>query len=74
LPDPPRVTRYHSLVVADGALPDCLRVTACGEKGEITALAHREWPMAGVQFPPEAVLTEHGHELLRNLLRSSGRP
>ena len=74
LPDPLRVTRYHSLIVEDEALPDCLEVTARSEEGEIMALAHRTQPTVGVQFHPEAVLTEHGHDLLRNFLRlrSSG--
>lgn len=72
LPDPLRVTRYHSLIVEDAALPDCLEVTARSEEGEIMALAHRTQPTVGVQFHPEAVLTEHGHDLLRNFLRNTG--
>ncbi|MFO1073944.1 MAG: aminodeoxychorismate/anthranilate synthase component II [Geminicoccaceae bacterium] len=68
LPDPLRVTRYHSLIVRDRGLPDCLAVTARSEEGEIMALAHRTHPIHGVQFHPEAVLTEHGHDLLRNFL------
>ena len=73
LPDPLRVTRYHSLIVEDEGLPDCLQVTARSEEGEIMALAHRAQPVVGVQFHPEAVLTEHGHALLRNFL-SLARP
>jgi anthranilate synthase/aminodeoxychorismate synthase-like glutamine amidotransferase len=69
LPSPLRVTRYHSLIVEDENLPESLRVTARSEEGEIMALAHREHPVHGVQFHPEAVLTEHGHALLRNFLR-----
>ena len=61
-------TRYHSLIVEDEGLPDCLEVTARSEEGEIMALAHRTQPVVGVQFHPEAVLTEHGHDLLRNFL------
>jgi para-aminobenzoate synthetase component 2 len=68
LPNPLRVTRYHSLVVRDARLPDCLEVTARSEEGEIMALRHREHPVAGVQFHPEAVLTQEGHRLLRNFL------
>jgi anthranilate synthase/aminodeoxychorismate synthase-like glutamine amidotransferase len=68
LPDPLRVTRYHSLAVLDEGLPDCLAVTARSEEGEVMALAHKEWPLVGVQFHPEAVLTEGGHELLANFL------
>ena len=69
LPDPLRVTRYHSLIVEDEALPESLEVTARSEEGEIMALAHRTQPTVGVQFHPEAVLTEQGHDLLRNFLR-----
>ena len=72
LPEPLRVTRYHSLIVADEDLPAALRVTARSEEGEIMALAHRAWPLVGVQFHPEAVLTEHGHDLLRNFLQLHG--
>jgi para-aminobenzoate synthetase component 2 len=68
LPNPLRVTRYHSLIVRDARLPDCLEVTARSEEGEIMALRHREYPVAGVQFHPEAVLTQEGHRLLRNFL------
>ena len=68
LPDPLRVTRYHSLIVADEGLPDALRVTARSEEGEIMAMAHVQWPLVGVQFHPEAVLTERGHALLANFL------
>ena len=68
LPDPLRVTRYHSLIVKDRDLPEALEVTARSEEGEIMALRHREHPLVGVQFHPEAVLTEHGHDLLRNFL------
>ena len=69
LPSPFRATRYHSLAVAAVDLPDALRVTARAEDGEIMALAHVVHPVVGVQFHPEAVLTEHGHDLLRNFLR-----
>jgi anthranilate synthase/aminodeoxychorismate synthase-like glutamine amidotransferase len=73
LPNPLRVTRYHSLVVEDEGLPDELEVTARSEEGEIMALRHRERPIVGVQFHPEAVLTEHGHDLLRNFLTLPSR-
>ena len=69
LPDPLRVTRYHSLIVLDQGLPEALQVTARSEEGEIMAVAHRQWPLVGVQFHPEAVLTERGHDLLGNFLR-----
>jgi anthranilate synthase/aminodeoxychorismate synthase-like glutamine amidotransferase len=72
LPDPLRVTRYHSLIVLDDDLPPELRVTARSEEGEIMAVAHEHWPLVGVQFHPEAVLTERGHDLLRNFLDLAG--
>ena len=62
------VGRYHSLIVEDAMLPDCLTVTARSEEGEIMALAHRAWPVRGVQFHPESILTEHGYALLGNFL------
>ncbi|MCS6877812.1 MAG: aminodeoxychorismate/anthranilate synthase component II [Geminicoccaceae bacterium] len=68
LPSPLRVTRYHSLIVEDEGLPDDLEVTARSPEGEIMAIAHRRHPVHGVQFHPEAVLTEHGYDLLRNFL------
>jgi len=71
LPSPFRVTRYHSLVVDRGTLPESLAVTAECDDGAIMGLAHRDLPVAGVQFHPEAVLTEHGHRLLENFLGRS---
>lgn len=68
LPNPLSVTRYHSLIVADEGLPDALEVTARSEAGEIMALRHRRYPVIGLQFHPEAVLTEHGFDLLRHFL------
>jgi anthranilate synthase/aminodeoxychorismate synthase-like glutamine amidotransferase len=72
LPNPLRATRYHSLVVATDGLPADLLVAAESEEGEIMALRHRRWPVVGLQFHPEAVLTEHGHDLLRNFLGDAG--
>ena len=68
---PPRyqVIRYHSLVVAQESLPDCLEVTAWTGDGEIMGLQHREHPVHGVQFHPESIASEHGHRLLANFLR-----
>ena len=68
IPSPLCATRYHSLVAEADSLPSALRVTARTEDGVIMALAHRTLPIAGVQFHPEAVLTEHGHRLLENFL------
>jgi anthranilate synthase/aminodeoxychorismate synthase-like glutamine amidotransferase len=68
LPNPLRAGRYHSLVVEPDHLPEELAVTARSEEGEIMALRHRRHRIVGVQFHPEAILTEHGHDLLRNFL------
>jgi anthranilate synthase/aminodeoxychorismate synthase-like glutamine amidotransferase len=68
LPSPFLATRYHSLVIAPGSLPPVLRVTATSEDGEIMAVQHREHPVAGVQFHPESVLTEHGYAMLARFL------
>jgi anthranilate synthase component II len=69
LKSPFAATRYHSLVVERASLPDCLAVTAESEDGEIMGLRHRELEVEGVQFHPEAILTEQGHELLANFLK-----
>ena len=61
-------TRYHSLVVERASLPGCLDVTADAEDGEIMGLRHRSLPVEGVQFHPEALLTEHGREMLQNFI------
>jgi anthranilate synthase/aminodeoxychorismate synthase-like glutamine amidotransferase len=61
-------TRYHSLAVEEETLPGCLSVTARAEDGEIMGLRHRELPLEGVQFHPEALLTEHGHKMLQNFV------
>lgn len=66
LPSSFSVTRYHSLVISDDSLPPCLRVNARSEDGIIMGIKHRTMPVYGVQFHPEAVLTEYGHELLLN--------
>jgi anthranilate synthase/aminodeoxychorismate synthase-like glutamine amidotransferase len=72
LPNPVTVTRYHSLAVERCSLPGCLEATAESEDGEIMALRHRELAVMGVQFHPEAVLTEAGHALLANFLAVGG--
>lgn len=61
-------TRYHSLVVERETLPECLEVTAESDDGEIMGLRHRRLPVEGVQFHPEALLTEHGHRMLQNFI------
>ena len=65
-------TRYHSLVVERASLPDCLAISAESEDGEIMGLRHRALAVEGVQFHPEALLTEHGHRMLDNFLKSPG--
>ena len=68
LPSPFTATRYHSLAVEPDSVPDILQVTATTGDGEIMGLAHRERPVHGVQFHPESIASEHGHELLANFL------
>jgi anthranilate synthase component 2 len=68
LPSPFLATRYHSLVVERESLPDCLEVTAWLADGTIMGLRHRSLPIEGVQFHPESIASEHGHQLLRNFL------
>lgn len=76
LNNPFEATRYHSLVVEQSSLPDCFEVTAwtetpSGDRDEIMGLRHRQYPIEGVQFHPESILTEHGHDLLKNFLDSA---
>jgi len=68
LPSPFAATRYHSLVVERATLPDCLEITAELEDGTIMGLQHRELPLHGVQFHPESIRSEHGHQMLQNFL------
>jgi para-aminobenzoate synthetase component II len=74
LPSPFRATRYHSLAIVPGTLPDELIVTSRTQSGVIMGIAHRTAPILGVQFHPEAVLTEGGHRLLGNWLETLGYP
>ncbi|MDF2531923.1 MAG: aminodeoxychorismate/anthranilate synthase component [Clostridia bacterium] len=69
LNNPLRVTRYHSLVLDKASLPDCFEVTAETKAGEIMGVKHREYPIEGVQFHPEAILTEQGMALLDNFIK-----
>lgn len=78
LPQGYNATRYHSLVVEQASLPECLEVTAwtedaAGNRDEIMGLQHRTLPIQGVQFHPESILTEQGHALLQNFLTRKGR-
>ena len=68
LPNPLEATRYHSLIVARESVPDCLVVTATTDDGLVMGLRHREYPIEGVQFHPESILTTGGHDMLRNFL------
>ena len=67
-------TRYHSLVIGRDTLPECLAISAESDDGEIMGVRHRTLAVEGVQFHPEALLTEHGHALLRNFLDPAGAP
>lgn len=68
LPNPFTATRYHSLIVDRASLPHCLAITAETAEGEIMGLQHKEYPIVGVQFHPESIISEHGHQMLRNFL------
>jgi anthranilate synthase component 2 len=68
LPNPLTVTRYHSLAIKRETLPDCLEVTAWTDDGEIMGVRHKTLDVEGVQFHPESILTERGHDLLKNFL------
>lgn len=69
LPNPFQATRYHSLIVKRATLPDCLQINAWTEEGEIMGLRHKEFPVHGVQFHPESILTHDGKKLLANFLK-----
>jgi anthranilate synthase component 2 len=74
IPNPVKVTRYHSLIVEKNSLPDCLEITAWtedeeGDFDEIMGFKHKEYAISGVQFHPESILTEHGHQMLKNFLK-----
>jgi anthranilate synthase component 2 len=68
LPNPLTCTRYHSLAIERASLPDCLEITAWTDDGEIMGVRHKELAVEGVQFHPESILTERGHDLLKNFL------
>ena len=68
IPSPFKATRYHSLTLEPGSLPDCLEITAKSDDGVIQGIAHRDLPLHGVQFHPESIASEHGHQLIQNFL------
>ena len=68
IPSPFKATRYHSLTLEPGSLPDCLEITAESDDGVIQGIAHRDLPLHGVQFHPESISSEHGHQLIQNFL------
>ena len=69
LPNPFKVTRYHSLAIEKSSLPAVLEITATSSDGEIMGVRHKELAVEGVQFHPESILSEHGHALLKNFLQ-----
>ena len=72
MPNPFAATRYHSLVIQRESLPTCLEITAETEEGEIMGVKHKEFPIWGVQFHPESILTENGRQILSNFLKLKG--
>jgi anthranilate synthase component 2 len=68
IPSPLAVTRYHSLTIDPASMPDCLEVTSQTDDGVIMGIQHKELPIHGVQFHPESIASEHGHQLLKNFL------
>ncbi|WP_417820831.1 anthranilate synthase component II [Terasakiella sp.] len=68
IPSPLAVTRYHSLTIDPASMPDCLEVTSQTDDGVIMGVQHKELPIHGVQFHPESIASEHGHQLLKNFL------
>lgn len=68
LPETIRVARYHSLAAVPETMPDCLRVTAVTDDGEIMAVEHKDYPVYGLQFHPESIMTPEGPQIIRNFL------
>lgn len=68
VPSPFEATRYHSLIVEEATLPDCLTITAFTDQGEIMSVRHKQYPVYGVQFHPESILTKYGMRILQNFL------
>jgi anthranilate synthase/aminodeoxychorismate synthase-like glutamine amidotransferase len=75
IPNPFKATRYHSLVAESKSLPDCLELTARSiDDGEVMAIRHKDYPIIGIQFHPESILTDHGKQIIRNFLDIEGFP
>ncbi len=72
IPSPFTATRYHSLIVEKDSLPDCLEITATSEDGLIMGLQHKTHPVHGVQFHPESIASDWGHQILANFLQAAG--
>jgi anthranilate synthase/aminodeoxychorismate synthase-like glutamine amidotransferase len=68
IPSPFEAMRYHSLIIEEASLPDCLEITARSEQGELMGLRHRTLPLEGVQFHPESIMTPHGVTILKNFI------
>lgn len=73
LPEKSPVARYHSLAADPATIPDCLKITATADDGEIMAVQHKEYPIFGVQFHPESILTPDGISMLRNFIKEIGK-
>ncbi len=73
LPNPLKVARYHSLAIIKDTLPDCLKITAVTNDGEIMAVEHREYPIYGLQFHPESIYTPQGMEIIKNFMELEAR-
>ncbi len=73
IPNPFEATRYHSLVVEESSLPSCLKITAKTSDGTIMGVRHREFPLEGIQFHPESILTEVGKKILSNFLKGGSK-
>ena len=73
MPNPFHATRYHSLLIERGSLPDCLEISAETAEGEIMGVRHKDLPVEGVQFHPESILTEQGRRILENFVSGSGQ-
>ena len=72
VPSPTKVGRYHSLIIERESIPDCLEITAWTADGLVMGVQHREFPVYGLQFHPESILTDHGYDYLRAFLRLAG--